>query len=907
MSAASRQPDAQCNHCLVGAAAAALITLPAVAVAVIGWFVKLPPSASETVWASRDAALGISAPGRGVQALVLLGWLAVAGLFGAVGAAVRRRRGTYDRHSAAAATRGGLAGFMVLCILAALASNVAFRGARDIDYLAFGPGGTWSGTARTAALLFALVTFFSLARRDTWFGRVVWRLTRVPPAALVGGPPAVSARAWPLWQTLIIALCLGLTLLLGVATVPIAVKLAVTGPSNAWSIVAFVGSVVGALLVLSTIALALQFRGYHLAGQEEERAAVTRWRSDIFVRRPMLAGLLVALGTGLAASLALRSGVLNALEAPMAEQLLRARRWCIRQSSVALAPSMVRVALLLPDCRPARLAGELEMLAPTGDEDMVALVHASFGGDLKLGTAFLRSRRPRDNPEDTRFVVRPFAEEMKALERTLQGHNNVFFWVDGEQTDPQQYGAPSARIGWFEAEGRDAEQPFHARLCMERDGALVPSLPVLVAAHLLGIPADQVVPVSARELRVGTATLRLDRRGSVLVSGRRSMTPDDPGRELPPDLRDEVKDVLPTGGYVPVYVVSPSVFADPGRDPRTQFRLDALDRTIDALVAELLPSRVPHLRRIVTECRLIRPAPLWADIALVWVLCLWGALMGAAFRPLHAAALTLHLGVIVLYAAIIVVTLFSIRMQTAVPLLAMLAVWAGGSHVTQVLVERRRNQVTSALGRYVTQQVADEILSCDEITLGGETRRATVMFADIRGFGRLTERMAPQEVVSVLNDYLTAMIDVVFEHGGTLDKFIGDALMAVWGAPIEQPDDAANAVRAAVALRDRIATLSRTRAEAGLPVAEIAIGINTGEVVAGNVGDIRRMEYTVIGDEVVVAARLQAVASAGPAQILIGESTYMAVADLVTSRPLGPVPVRHRDQPVEVYEVLGMR
>ncbi|MBM3473395.1 MAG: adenylate/guanylate cyclase domain-containing protein [Armatimonadetes bacterium] len=442
---------------------------------------------------------------------------------------------------------------------------------------------------------------------------------------------------------------------------------------------------------------------------------------------------------------------------------------------------------------------------------------------------------------------------------------------------------------------------------MERDGKPVPTLPVLVAAHVLGIPPDQVTAVSARELRIGSAALHLDRRGSVLISGRRSTTLEAPGRELPPDLGEEVRDVLPIGGYVPVYIVSPSLFTDPGSDPNLQFRLEALDRTVDALVAELLPSRAPHMRRIITECRLIRPAPLWADLALVWLLCLWGALLSASFRPLHAAVLTLHLVIITLLVAVVVAVLFSVLMQTAVPLLAMLAVWTGGPHVTQVLVERRRNQVTSALGRYVTQQVAEEILSREELALGGETRSVTVMFADIRGFGRLTERMAPQDVVAILNDYLSAMIDVVFEYGGTLDKFIGDALMAVWGAPVERPDDAANAVRAAVALRDCVAALSRARGEVGLPLADIAIGINSGEVVAGNVGDIRRMEYTVIGDEVVVAARLQAVASAGPAQILLGQNTYAAVADLVEARPLGAIPVRHRDQPVEVYEVLRLR
>ena len=131
--------------------------------------------------------------------------------------------------------------------------------------------------------------------------------------------------------------------------------------------------------------------------------------------------------------------------------------------------------------------------------------------------------------------------------------------------------------------------------------------------------------------------------------------------------------------------------------------------------------------------------------------------------------------------------------------------------------------------------------------------------------------------------------------------------MAVWGAPLEGPDDTANAVRAAATLQERINDLCRRRAARGEPVAEIAIGLSTGEVVAGNVGDIRRMEYTVIGDEVVVAVRLQSMASAGPAQVLMSSATYEAVEDMVEVRPLGAVEVRHREQPVSVYELVGLR
>jgi adenylate cyclase len=218
---------------------------------------------------------------------------------------------------------------------------------------------------------------------------------------------------------------------------------------------------------------------------------------------------------------------------------------------------------------------------------------------------------------------------------------------------------------------------------------------------------------------------------------------------------------------------------------------------------------------------------------------------------------------------------------------------------------RKKKLIEEAFERYVTKQVANEILQHPEqINLGGKRQEVSVLFADIRGFTSLAERIEPEEVVRTLNDYLTLMTKVVFKHEGTLDKFLGDAIMAVFGAPIFYPDHALRAILAALDIRKEIRVLNEKRGAAGLEKVEIGIGINAGEVVTGNIGFEERMEYTVIGDNVNIAARLEDLAGEG--QILISHSIYEAVADRVRVIVLDPIQLKGKESPLQVYEVNGL-
>jgi len=219
---------------------------------------------------------------------------------------------------------------------------------------------------------------------------------------------------------------------------------------------------------------------------------------------------------------------------------------------------------------------------------------------------------------------------------------------------------------------------------------------------------------------------------------------------------------------------------------------------------------------------------------------------------------------------------------------------------------REKEMIKRAFSRYVAREVVEEVLKDPEqLQLKGERREVTVLFCDVRGFTPMSERLTPEQVVSLLNDFYTLMIDLTFKHDGTLDKFLGDGVMAIFGAPIAHPDHALRAARAALAMQSGIERLSAARVAEGKEPIVIGIGVNAGEVVAGTVGTEDRMEYTVIGDNVNLASRLTS--NAKPGQILISRRTLDLVRNTVEVRSLGGIHVKGKDGEIEAYELVGLR
>ncbi|HEY6415978.1 MAG TPA: adenylate/guanylate cyclase domain-containing protein [Acidimicrobiales bacterium] len=218
---------------------------------------------------------------------------------------------------------------------------------------------------------------------------------------------------------------------------------------------------------------------------------------------------------------------------------------------------------------------------------------------------------------------------------------------------------------------------------------------------------------------------------------------------------------------------------------------------------------------------------------------------------------------------------------------------------------RDKHMIERAFSSYVAREVADAILRDPEhLVLAGERCDVSVLFCDLRGFTSLAERLPPEQVVLLLNQFYTLAVDSTFKHGGTLDKFLGDGVMAIFGAPIRHPDHATQAVRAAVAMRAAAEELSDKRQREGKLPITVGIGVSAGEAVAGTMGTEDRMEYTVVGDSVNLAARLEA--EAQPGQILVSGATFERVREVVWARSLGLIKLKGKEEPVEAYEVLGL-
>ncbi|MGB9735449.1 MAG: adenylate/guanylate cyclase domain-containing protein [bacterium] len=216
---------------------------------------------------------------------------------------------------------------------------------------------------------------------------------------------------------------------------------------------------------------------------------------------------------------------------------------------------------------------------------------------------------------------------------------------------------------------------------------------------------------------------------------------------------------------------------------------------------------------------------------------------------------------------------------------------------------KEREHIKHTFKRYVSEHVAERLIKEKEASITGERKIATILFQDIRGFTSMSEQMPPEEVVAILNEYFTAMVDVIFNYEGTLDKYIGDAIMAVFGTPYAHIDDPLRAVKTAIDLQRALNNLnSRWEKEGKNRHLSVGCGIATGPVVAGSIGSEKRLEYTVIGDTVNLASRIEGLTKGG--QILICENTYKAVKNDISIKPLDMVYVKGKKEPQQIYEVL---
>ncbi|MDR2481243.1 MAG: HAMP domain-containing protein [Spirochaetaceae bacterium] len=219
------------------------------------------------------------------------------------------------------------------------------------------------------------------------------------------------------------------------------------------------------------------------------------------------------------------------------------------------------------------------------------------------------------------------------------------------------------------------------------------------------------------------------------------------------------------------------------------------------------------------------------------------------------------------------------------------------------LAQKKEIRIREIFQKYVPQNVIEQFFASPESMLCGETRELVILFSDIRSFTTISESMPPEDVVNCLNRYFSGQVDTVIQYNGIVDKYIGDALMAFWGAPVKTENDALSAVLSALEMLDILVEFNKEQRQLGFPEFKIGIGINLGNVTVGNIGNDRKMNYTIIGDAVNLASRVEDLTKEHNEQLLITEYVYEKVKDSVGTRFIGTTNIRGRTEPVGIYAV----
>ena len=248
---------------------------------------------------------------------------------------------------------------------------------------------------------------------------------------------------------------------------------------------------------------------------------------------------------------------------------------------------------------------------------------------------------------------------------------------------------------------------------------------------------------------------------------------------------------------------------------------------------------------------------------------------------------------------------YCLDLSVIYPVVPVFVTYLAGESYRNLVVERKGRYLKKAFGSYLSPELVEQIVkNPDRLRLGGEKREITVLFSDIRGFTTLSESLPPEELVGILNEYLSPMTRIVLEEKGTLDKFIGDAVMALFNAPLDLPDHELRACRAAVRMIERLEELNREFARRGLAAIEIGIGINTGEAVVGNMGGDLRFDYTAIGDNVNLASRLEGLTKQYGARIIVSGSTRKGAGEAFVFREIDLVRVKGKQNEVAIHELM---
>ncbi len=301
-----------------------------------------------------------------------------------------------------------------------------------------------------------------------------------------------------------------------------------------------------------------------------------------------------------------------------------------------------------------------------------------------------------------------------------------------------------------------------------------------------------------------------------------------------------------------------------------------------------------------------------ANITVKLLILLFFSALGAflLIRMKPNKGLLFALGISIIYGALSFIiygsTGFIIEMFN--PILSVFLTWLGAVLYNYLIVEKEKIYVRNTFSRFVSAEVVNNILdSGNSIELGGELKEVAIFFSDICGFTSMSEEMDPTEIVEMLNEYFTEMTDIVFKYDGTLNKYIGDAIMAIYGAPVTMDNASEKALRASLEMRDKLSQFNENRIDNGKTPVHMGMGLHWGKVLVGNIGSPRQMEYTVIGDAVNVCSRIEGLTRQFDTDLLISDALYDEVRDLVEVETLEPVDVKGKSQKIIVHKVTGLK
>lgn len=439
-------------------------------------------------------------------------------------------------------------------------------------------------------------------------------------------------------------------------------------------------------------------------------------------------------------------------------------------------------------------------------------------------------------------------------------------------------------------------------MSIEYNGHLYPSLALQAASLYLGIPQERVIMQAAEGIQLGKKrvipTDRLNRTliyyyGSEHTFPYISISDILEGNLKPERLLGKIVIIGATAMGIYDLRVTPFSPVMPGVEKHAN------------VLASILDNR--FLRSVSSFTNLI-------------ILLLSGFLLSpliARFKAVGASGVTVLFLSLIIFSGYYMFAQKGLWINIIYPLINILSIFICGTAYHYAVEERYARRIRAMFSSYVTERVVNELIKNPSMAkLGGERREITVLFSDIRGFTSFAEKYEPEEVVAILNEYLTAMTEVVFRWEGTLDKFIGDAIVAFWGSPMKQENHAELAVKCALNMIKRLEELQQKWQSEGKEPLDIGIGINTGEVIVGNIGaEGKKMDYTVIGDHVNLGARIESLTRKYNTHILITEFTMNKIKDMITkgrishvsSKGLEKVIVKGKEKPVEIYEIASLK